>query len=118
MFGEIKVTEKEKYLGEFEQIVMLALLRLGEEAYGASIRKTLIDNIGRDTSLGALYSTLERLEQKGMAISSFGTATPKRGGRPKKHYQVTAKGMQALKRSRSVMDKMWANIPTLLKGEI
>jgi len=112
------MTEKEKFLGEFEQIVLLALLKLGEDAYGASIRKTLIDDIGRDTALGALYSTLERLEFKGMAVSSYGTATPKRGGRPKKYYRVTAKGLEAIKRSKSALETMWVNVPILLNGRL
>jgi DNA-binding PadR family transcriptional regulator len=104
------MSEKEKFSGEFEQMVLLALLKLKDDAYSASIRQLLHDQVGRDVVIGALYSTLERLENKGMASSKFGEATPQRGGRPKKFFAVTSKGMQALKRAREAMDKLWQDV--------
>lgn len=104
------MSHKEKYLGEFEQIVLLALLKLKGNAYGARIRQLLLDEIDRDVVIGALYSTLERLEKKGMVSSHFGEATPQRGGRPKKYFIVSAKGEQALQRARMAMNKMWQDI--------
>lgn len=104
------MADKEKFLGEFEQMVLLALLQLGKSAYGASIRQLLHDEIQRDVAIGALYSTLERLEQKGLVTSKFGEATPERGGRPKKFFEVTAKGQSALKRARQAMNTMWQGV--------
>lgn len=101
---------KEKFLGEFEQIALLAVLQLGKSAYGATIRQLIHDEIDRDVAIGALYSTLERLEQKGMVSSRFGEATPERGGRPKRFFEVSAKGQEALKRARSAMDTMWQGL--------
>jgi len=86
-------------LGEFEQLVLLALLRLGENAYGATIHQELQRRTGRDASLSAVYTTLERLEEKGMVSSRIGEPTPRRGGRRKKFYRMEAHGSEALSRS-------------------
>lgn len=104
------MAQKEKYLGEFEQVVMLALLHLGKDAYGANIRQLLQDQIHRDVALGALYSTLERLEKKGMVVSELGESTPQRGGRPKRYFEVTATGSRGLLKAREAMDSMWQGI--------
>ena len=95
---------------------MLALLRLNDNAYGASVRQLLHEQVGRDVALGALYSTLERLESKGMVSSKLGEATAQRGGRPKRYFEVTAKGMGALKRARQQMDTMWQGIAIRLNA--
>ena len=71
------------YLGEFEQLILLALVRLGEDAYGVTIRDILRERAGRDVSFGAIYSTLRRLEAKGLVGSSLGEPAPVRGGRAK-----------------------------------
>ncbi|MCC2606391.1 PadR family transcriptional regulator [Planctobacterium marinum] len=104
------MADKEKFLGEFEQVVLLACLHLGKEAYGASLRQLLQQEIQRDVAIGALYSTLERLEKKGMVTSHFGEATAERGGKPKRFFEVTAKGQQSLKRAREAMDTLWQGI--------
>ncbi len=104
------MSDKEKFLGEFEQMAMLALIRLGEEAYGAAIRQLLDEQVDRSVAIGALYSTLERLERKGMVESWLGEATAQRGGRPKRYFRVTAKGRQALKRAREAMDTLWCGV--------
>jgi PadR family transcriptional regulator PadR len=88
----------QNYLGEFEQLVLLAILRLGDDAYGMRIRQEII-TAGRSASLGAVYVTLERLEEKGCVSSSVGDPTPERGGRAKKYFQVRASGLVALKHS-------------------
>ena len=77
-------------LGEFEQLVLLAVLRLGEDAYGAAIRRELVECAGRDASPGAIFTTLERLEARGLVRSRFGEPTPERGGRRKRYYQLRA----------------------------
>lgn len=100
----------QKTLGEFENIVLLALMRLDTNAYGAAIRQLLQAKIGRDVSLGALYSTLERMEKKGLVVSHFGEATAQRGGRPKRFFSVTAEGKMALKKTKQAMDTMWQGV--------
>lgn len=84
-------------LGEFEQSVLLATLRLkGRGAYGVSIRREIAERTERRPTPGAIYTTLDRLEGKGLLKSSVGEATPQRGGRAKRYYQVTSKGLEAL----------------------
>jgi len=83
-------------LGEFEQIVLLAILRLGEFAYGVSIRDEIAACTGRAPAPGALYTTLDRLENKGMVGSRLGDPTPLRGGRAKRYFSVTTKGVDAV----------------------
>ncbi len=82
-------------LGEFEYLLLTAAKRLGEEAYGASIRQEIEGATGRRCSIGALYTTLDRLEAKGFLKTWMGEATPQRGGRSKRMVRVTAKGIQA-----------------------
>lgn len=101
---------KTKYLGEFEQMVMLAILKLGDQAYGVSIRELLVTAIERDVSVGALYTTLERLEKKGLLTSSIGEAVAERGGRAKKFYLVSGQGKQALYRSKNALETLWRGI--------
>ena len=87
------------YLGEFELLVMLAVLRLGKTAYGMTIRKEILDVACRTASLGAVYTTLERLEDKGFLSSAVGETTEERGGRAKKYFKVTSSGAKAIDRS-------------------
>ncbi len=86
-------------LGEFEQIVLLAILRLKESAYGVSIRAEIFECTGRKTTSGALYTTLERLEGKGYLSSRVGEPTPERGGRAKRYYRISASGLDAIVRA-------------------
>ncbi len=101
---------KSKTLGEFEQVALLALIRLGSDAYGARIRQEIAERAGRDVSLGAIYTTLERLERKGFVSSARGAPTPERGGRAKRFYKIEAPGERALQRSRETMDRMWEGL--------
>ena len=82
-------------LGEFEYLMLTAVARLGEGAYGVTIREEIEDATGRQCSLGALYTTIERLESKGLVKTSMGDPTPQRGGRPKRMVRITPKGAQA-----------------------
>ena len=82
-------------LGDFEYTLLTATVRLGESAYGAAIRQEIENTTGRRCSIGALYTTLDRLEAKGLLKTWMGDATPIRGGRPKRMVKVTAKGVQA-----------------------
>ena len=97
-------------LGEFEHIVLLTLLRLGDDAYGMSVRLTIHKLIKRDISIGAVYTTLERLQNKGFVDSRLGEATSKRGGRAKKYFTVTGKGRKALKDARKNLEILWQGI--------
>jgi DNA-binding PadR family transcriptional regulator len=82
-------------LGEFEYLLLTAAARLGEDAYGAAIRQEVAEMTNRRCSIGALYTTLDRLEGKGLIKTWMGPPTPQRGGRPKRMVRVTAKGVQA-----------------------
>src|SRR5512140_1535322 len=82
-------------IGEFEYLLLTAAARLGEEAYGAAIRQEIESATARRCSIGALYTTLDRLEAKGLLETWMGDATPQRGGRAKRMVRVTAKGIQA-----------------------
>jgi PadR family transcriptional regulator len=83
-------------LGEFEQVVLLAILRLGENAYGVTIRNEIAECTGREPAPGALYTTIDRMETKGLVQSRLGDPTPQRGGRAKRYIKVTKKGRAAL----------------------
>jgi DNA-binding PadR family transcriptional regulator len=104
------MADKEKFLGEFEQMTMLALIQLGSDAYGAKIRQLLHSEVNRNVAIGAIYSTLERLEKKGMVTSQLGEATAERGGRAKRFFNVTSQGQVALKRARTAMDRLWQDV--------
>lgn len=86
-------------LGDFEQIVLLAILRLGEGAYGVAIRSEIMKRTDRTPSPGALYITLDRLEEKGFVVSRLGDPTPQRGGRAKRYFSVTRAGADAVQRA-------------------
>jgi PadR family transcriptional regulator PadR len=98
------------FLGDFEHLVLLALLRLGPDAYGTSIRREIEAHTGRSVSVGALYTALDRLERKGYATSSLADPTPERGGRAKRYYALSPLGHKALRRSRDVIQKMWRGL--------
>ncbi len=101
------------YLGEFEQLVLLALARLGDDAYGVTIRQTLLERAGRQVSFGAIYSTLRRLEQKGLVRSAFGEPEPVRGGRAKKYVSITPRGRTALREAHTAFLRMAAGVSGL-----
>jgi PadR family transcriptional regulator len=103
-------------LGDFEQLVLLAVLRLGSEAYGARIREEIEQRAERSCSLGALYTTLERLEEKGFVSSRLGESTPERGGRAKKYFKIEAAGSTALQQAYAATQKMVSGLEPLLGG--
>jgi DNA-binding PadR family transcriptional regulator len=97
---------KGEYLGEFEHIVLLSLLRLNERAYGVTVRQDIASRIRRDVSVGAIYTTLDRLEVKGYVRSRLGEPTTERGGRAKRFFRVTATGIRALNATHEALRKM------------
>jgi len=101
---------QDKFIGELEHMLLLAVLQLKDQAYGTQIRQYLADAVGRDLSIGALYTTLERLEQKGLLTGRLGEATAERGGRAKKYFELTAEGSQALLRSKQALDHLWQGV--------
>jgi DNA-binding PadR family transcriptional regulator len=101
-------------LGEFEQMVMLALLRLGPEAYGAAVCGEIEKRSGRSVSVSAVHTTLDRLEQKGLLKSRVGDPTPQRGGKRKRHYEVAATGMKTLQASYRSLRNMADGLEHLL----
>ena len=104
------MTSERSYLSEFEQLAMLAVLRLGDEAYGAMIRRVLEEDADRPVSIATIYVALGRLEKRGLVRSWMSDSTPVRGGRSKRLYRVEAAGLEALRRARSTLDRMWAAV--------
>src|ERR1700724_2423025 len=94
------------FLGEFEHIIVLALLRLEDQAYGVTVRQEIEFRTERDVSIGAVYATLARLETKGYVKSHRGDPTPERGGRSKRFFRVTAKGLAAVNRTQHALQSM------------
>jgi PadR family transcriptional regulator, regulatory protein PadR len=94
------------YLGEFEHIVLLTLVRLGDDAYGVSVRQEIEFRARREVSIGAIYATLDRLESKGYVKSHLGEPTSERGGRSKRFFKVTAKGMTAIHRTHRTLERL------------
>lgn len=100
-------------LGEFEEIVLLTVGVLYNEAYGVAIKKEIERQLERKVSVGALQSALRRMEEKGYVNSRTGEATQKRGGRPKRYFTITVSGKRALEYARDVRLKLWNQIPRL-----
>lgn len=103
-------------LGEFEQLVLIAIVRLEDDAYGATIRRDIEARTGRRLSISAVYTTLERLEQKGCVRSWIGEPTPQRGGRRRKHFDLSPLGARALKTAYRAYAGMIAGLEGRLKA--
>jgi PadR family transcriptional regulator, regulatory protein PadR len=105
---------KKYYLGEFEEIVLLATAILNKNAYGVSIKDEIETRLGREVSMGAMHTALIRLEEKGYIRSSSGEATEERAGRPRKYYEITALGKKAITYAKTSREKMWDAIPKVV----
>ncbi|MEO8026677.1 MAG: helix-turn-helix transcriptional regulator [Bryobacteraceae bacterium] len=101
---------KGEYLGEFEQLILLALLRLGDEGYGMRVRREIMGCTGRKVTIGAVYATLERLQAKGLVRSAVGEPSPERGGRGKRIFVVTGIGTSALRTSQDALRRMGSGV--------
>jgi DNA-binding PadR family transcriptional regulator len=97
---------------DFEQQVLLAVWRLGEDAYGSTVRDELEVRTGRQVAQGAVYVTLVRLEKKGLLRSRMADPTPVRGGKAKRFFSITREGMAGVRDAREMMDRLWAGLPT------
>ncbi len=104
---------KGQHLGDLEEVLLLAVLRLGEEAHGKAVRDELHDVIGRSVSVSTVYVTLMRLEEKGFATSRKGPPTAHRGGKAKRLYGVTPEGVAALEATRAARSRLWDGVPAI-----
>jgi PadR family transcriptional regulator PadR len=102
-------------LGEFEQLILLALMRLGPDAYGATVRREIEEHADREVSISAVYTTLERLERKGLVRSRIGAPTPERGGRRRRHFELLPLGARSLRDAYRALTGMTAGIERRLK---
>ena len=107
---------KGDYLGNFELMVLLALMRLGDDAYGVTIANELEQQTGREVVIASVYATLERLLNRGLVSSSLGDATPERGGRAKRYFRITGAGVREVRDARQSLMSLWKGLQEL-KGQ-
>jgi PadR family transcriptional regulator PadR len=104
------------YLGEFELMVLLAVIRLGDDAYGVPISREIEQRTGREAALGSVYAALERLEDKGLVSSRLGEPTAERGGRAKRFFSVTPQGLGEVREAQRALTALWRGLPQLEAG--
>jgi len=107
---------KGDYLGNFDLMLLLAILRLDEDAYGVTIARELEEQTGREVVVASVYATLERLEERGLVTSCVGESTPERGGRAKRYFRITTAGIREVRDARRSLMNLWKGLPEL-KGE-
>jgi DNA-binding PadR family transcriptional regulator len=110
-FAIVELMTSRGYLGELELMLLLAVIHLGDEAYGVPIARELEKQRGRDVSVGSVYASLERLEAKGLVVSSLGDPTPERGGKAKRFFRITKQGLQQVQETRRVLTRLWRTLP-------
>jgi len=102
--------------GEWELMVILALMRLGDDAYGVPICREIEEQTGREVAVGSVYATLERLEEKGFVSSELGEPTAERGGRAKRYFRVTTNGVREVRKTQRALMNLWSGLPQLERG--
>jgi PadR family transcriptional regulator, regulatory protein PadR len=107
---------KREFMGGFELLVLLALIRLGDEAYGVPVSEAIEESSGREVALGSVYITLGRLERNGLVSSRLGEATAERGGRAKTYFRITAKGLREVRQAQQTLINLWHGLPQLRGG--
>jgi PadR family transcriptional regulator PadR len=107
---------KREFLGGFELLVLLALIRLGDDAYGVPIADAIEQSSGREVAIGSVYITLDRLAGKGLVTSRLGEPTAERGGRAKTYFRVTAKGLREVRQAQRTLTTLWTGVPQLHGG--
>lgn len=112
----VSIVSMKAPLGEFEVVVLMAVLHLADDAFGTSVCGDIVDRTGREASRGAVYVTLDRLEEKGLLSSRFDDATPSRGGRRKRLFSVTPTGLRAVKSSVETIVRMHDGLEPILGG--
>jgi DNA-binding PadR family transcriptional regulator len=116
LFSIVYEMAKRGFLGGFELLVLLALIRLGDEAYGVPISEAIEESSGKEVAIGSVYITLERLENKGLVTSRLGEPTAERGGRAKTYFKVTARGLREVRNTQRTLVSLWAGVPQLKGG--
>jgi DNA-binding PadR family transcriptional regulator len=111
-FAYIEEMREHNYLGEFELMLLLTLIHLGDDAYGVPLSRELALRRGRDVSVGSVYAALDRLELKGLVVSNLGESTPERGGRAKRYFRVTRQGLRSVHETRKVLTRLWKSLPS------
>ena len=107
---------KREFLGGFEMLVLLALIRLGDAAYGVPIAEAIEESSGREVAIGSVYITLDRLETRGLVTSRLGEPTAERGGRAKTYFRITAKGLREVRQARRTLMNLWGGVRQLEGG--
>ena len=102
-----------KYLSRPEELVLLAIWKLGEASYGVNIRKYILESTGKYWSIGSIYVPLDRLENKGYVTSYLADPTPERGGKSKRYYTLTDEGLEELKEIQKIYTTFWGDLPDL-----
>ena len=105
---------RDGFLGEFEQMLLLAAMRLEDEAYGVKLMEELDNRVGRNVSRGSVYVTLDRMEDKGWISSELSASRPERGGRPRRIVRVTPQGLAVLRKSRAALFDLWDGLEEAL----
>src|SRR5262245_58453111 len=104
-------------LSNFELMVLLAVMRLGNEAYGVPIAEEIESRRGKSVSIGSVYAALERLDSKGFVESELGEATAERGGRAKRYFRITRKGLSEVRETRRALVELWTGLPQVHRGK-
>ncbi len=107
---------RKRDMSNFELMILLALIRLGDNAYGVPISREIEERTGREAALGSVYAALGRLEQKGLVVSELGEATPERGGKAKRFFHVTGKGLKDVRETQRGLETLWRGLPELSRG--
>ena len=107
---------RRNYLGSFELMVLMALIRLGDDAYGVPIAREIEAHLDREVAIGSVYATLARLEDRRLVSSALGEPTPERGGRAKRYFRITATGVREVRDTQQVLIRFWNGVPELKGG--
>jgi DNA-binding PadR family transcriptional regulator len=113
-----KMKRTREFLGQHELIVMLAVLRLGRDAYGVPIAAEIAQKTGREMLQGSVYATLERLEAKGLVTSELGEASAQRGGRAKRYFKLTAEGVRQVRQAHRALEALWVDLPQIAGNKV
>lgn len=105
------MTDEMKILSRAEELVLLSVWRLGDDAYGVSVRKHIVESTGQEWSIGSIYVPLDRLTKWGFLAAEEGEPTAERGGRRKRYFRLTPKGIRALEHLKKVQETMWSDLP-------
>jgi DNA-binding PadR family transcriptional regulator len=116
LFAIIYYMRRREFLGGFELLVLSALMRLGDDAYGVPIAEAIVETSRREVALGSVYVTLDRLSRKGLVTSRMGEPTAERGGRAKTYFRITAQGLREVRQARQTFNALWDGVPQLEGG--